>query len=78
MIPKPAGRAAWRQADQSQATAKESQGKLPKELEAKVAQINEVRREVQRTADLAWPHTDPANAPIRRTFKLPPHKPFVA
>ena len=78
MIPNPAGRAAWRQADQNQATAKESQGKLPKELEAKVAQINEVRRAVQRAADLAWPHTDPAYAPLRRAFKLPSNQPFVA
>lgn len=67
---------AWKDADASQVTAEEEQGKLLKALEVKVAQINEVRREVQRTADLAWPHTDPANAPIRRTFKLPPNKPF--
>ena len=66
----------WKQADAAQVTAAESQGKLLAELAAKVAQLNEARREIQRTADLAWPHTDPANAPIRRSFKLPPNKPF--
>lgn len=68
--------AAWKQADETQAKAAEAQTKAIQALETAVQQINTHRREIQRCADLAWPHTDPASAPYRRAFQLPVNKPF--
>lgn len=46
-------------------------GKL---LEAKVEEIAGLRKQIQYAADTIWPHTDPANAPIRKAFKLPANR----
>ncbi len=43
-------------------------------LETAVADIARRRREIQYAADLLWPVSDPANAGIRREFKIPPDK----
>ncbi len=34
------------------------------------------RKKVQRAADSAWPHTNPANAKARTVFRLPPNRPY--
>ena len=39
-------------------------------LEAKVAEIADLRREIQYAADLVWPASDKANAGIRKEFGL--------
>ena len=67
----------WKKADQAQHKAEEDQGKLLGQLDAKVADMNAKRREIQLTADTAWPHTDSANAPYRRAFKLPVNQPIA-
>lgn len=68
--------AAWKKADQDQHKAEEKQGGLLAQLEAKLAETNTKRREIQLAADTAWPHTDAANAPVRRAFKLPVNQPI--
>jgi hypothetical protein len=35
------------------------------------------RMQLQFAADAEWPHTDPANYPIRREFQLPANRPFI-
>ncbi|MBI5386571.1 MAG: hypothetical protein HZA90_18020 [Verrucomicrobia bacterium] len=69
--------AAWKQADKDQHKAKEAQGKLLDLLNAKVAELNTKRREIQLAADTAWPHTDKANVPVRRAFKLSATQPIA-
>lgn len=68
---------AWKKGDQDQHKAEEDQGKLLGQLEAKVAELNAQRREIQLAADTAWPHTDGASAPFRRAFKLPVNQPVA-
>jgi len=34
------------------------------------------RKKVQRAADSAWPHTNPANAKVRTVFRLPANRPY--
>ena len=67
----------WKKADQAQHKAEEEQAKLMGQLDAKVADMNAKRREIQLAADTAWPHTDSANAPYRRAFKLPVNQPIA-
>jgi hypothetical protein len=45
-------------------------------LEAAVKSIIARRREIQFAADAKWPPSDPANAVIRREFRLAPDKPM--
>ena len=45
-------------------------------LEAAVKSIIARRREIQFAADAKWPPSDPANAGIRREFRLSPDKPM--
>ena len=35
------------------------------------------RMKIQFSADAEWPHSDPANHPIRMEFQLPSNRPFV-
>jgi hypothetical protein len=42
-----------------------------------VEQATERRLWLQFAADAEWPHTDPANAPIRREFQLPANRTFI-
>lgn len=42
-----------------------------------VEQATERRMWIQFAADAEWPHTEPANAPIRREFQLPANRPFI-
>ncbi len=67
----------WKKADQDEHKAEEDQGKLLGQLDAKVAEMNAERREIQLAADTAWPHTDSASAPFRRAFKLPVNQPIA-
>lgn len=69
--------AAWKQADLDQHKAEEAQAQLLDQLAAQVAELNAGRRDIQLAADTAWPHTDPANAPLRRAFKLPVNQPVA-
>jgi len=68
---------ACKQADVDQGKAEEDQGKLLGQLQAKVDTMNTARREIQLAADTCWPSSDPANAPIRRAFMIPPNKPVA-
>ena len=43
-----------------------------KQVETAVADIVTRRREIQFAADAEWPHTNSANAGVRREFQLPP------
>jgi hypothetical protein len=45
-------------------------------LEAAIKSIIARRREIQFAADAKWPPSDPANAGIRREFRLSPDKPM--
>lgn len=45
-----------------------------KQLETAVADIVTKRREIQFAAGAEWPHTDAANAGIRKEFQLPPDR----
>jgi hypothetical protein len=44
---------------------------------ALVEQATERRMWLQFAADAEWPHTDPANTPIRREFQLPANRAFI-
>ncbi len=41
-----------------------------------MASIRARRKKVQRAADAAWPHTNPANAKARTVFRLPAKRPY--
>jgi len=56
--------------DQSDATTARSQ------LEAKVKEVAELRRQIQYAADAAWPATKKVNAGVRTEFKLSPDRAF--
>ncbi len=47
-----------------------------KTLAAQVQSITDRRIQIQYAAEAEWPHTDQANAGIRRAFFLPVNKPF--
>ncbi len=68
---------AWKQADVNQGKAEEARSTLLGQLEAKVEAINAARHDIQLAADTCWPPTDKANAPIRRSFKIPTNKSIV-
>jgi len=67
----------WRQADVAEGKAAEIQSTLLGQLQTKVDAINTARRDIQLAVDTCWPHTDKANAPIRRAFKIPTNKPVA-
>ncbi len=69
--------AAWKKADQDQHKAGENQGKLLGQLDAKMADVNARRRDIQLAADTAWPPTDDTSAPLRHAFKLPVNQPIA-
>jgi hypothetical protein len=56
--------------DQSDATTARSQ------LDAKVKEVAELRRQIQYAADAAWPATKKTNAGVRTEFKIPPDRAF--
>jgi hypothetical protein len=56
--------------DQSGATTARSQ------LETKVKEVGELRRQIQYAADAAWPSTKKVNAGVRTEFKLSPDRAF--
>lgn len=68
---------AWKQADTAQSQANETQAKLLTDLQVKVAELNDARRDIQLAASTAWPHDNKANAPTRRAFKIPANKPMI-
>lgn len=45
-----------------------------KQVEKAVADIVKQRREIQFAAAAEWPHTNPANAGVRKEFLLPPNR----
>ncbi len=67
----------WKDADAAQKRAEKIQTAAIDALETAVAEINTIRRDIQRAADLIWPYTVKANAATRRTFGLPPDKPMA-
>jgi hypothetical protein len=69
--------AAWNLAHAKQAKATEDQGQFLADLATTMTTLNEARRNIQRAADTAWPHTTKAHASIRRSFKLPATKPWI-
>jgi hypothetical protein len=56
--------------DQSDATTARSQ------LETKVKEVADLRRQIQYAADAAWPATKKVNAGVRTEFKLSPDRAF--
>ena len=54
--------------DQSGATTSRSQ------LEAKVKEVADKRRQLQYAADAAWPATKKVNAGVLTEFKIPPNR----
>ena len=44
------------------------------QLDTKIAEIADLRREIQYAADAVWPPEDPANAGTRGEFQIPPDK----
>ena len=40
--------------------------------------IKQRRQTIQLAAEFLWPSTDPANAPTRREFGLPPSQPYLS
>ena len=69
--------AAWKQTDGDEGKAEETQSTLIGQLQAKVDAINTARHDIQLAADTCWPASDKANAPIRRSFKIPVDKPIA-
>jgi hypothetical protein len=68
--------AAWKGTDEVQTSAEQARGEQLRQLQAKVADINQARREIQFAADALWPHTKADNAPLRKSFKLPAKRPM--
>ena len=50
---------------------------LRQQVETLYDQVRVQRIDLQLAADLAWPHTNPANAPNRRAFSIPENRPAV-
>lgn len=69
--------AAWKQTDVDEGKAEETQSTLIGQLQTKVDVINAARHDIQLAADTCWSHTDKANVPIRRAFKIPTNKPVA-
>jgi hypothetical protein len=69
--------AAWKQTDVDEGKAEETQSTLLGQLQAKVDAINTARHDIQLAADTCWPSSDTANAPVRRSFKIPANKPIA-
>jgi len=68
---------AWTDSDTDQHNAQEAAQTLRTGVDAQLASIKARRTDIRLAANLEWPHTDKANAPIRRAFGLPPEKPYV-
>lgn len=58
----------------TQSGGKGDTGAAFQSLNAKIKEIAGLRRDIQYAADTVWPCGDPANAPIRAEFKLPPDR----
>ncbi|MBI3876893.1 MAG: hypothetical protein HY300_13235 [Verrucomicrobia bacterium] len=69
---------AWQDADTDQSNAALAAQTLHGSVTTQLASIITRRTKIKLTADIEWPHTDPANAPTRRAFTLPPEKPYIA
>ena len=69
-------RQAYIDANASQGDAQSSATLTRSQLDAAVQTITKRRLTIQLAADAEWPHTDPANAAVRKEFALPLNKPF--
>jgi len=64
-------------ASHSNQVSKVGSGKQQREeRKAQVKSITDRRKKIQRAADTAWPHTNPANAKARTVFRLPAKRPY--
>jgi hypothetical protein len=63
--------------DAAQTTTGNEAGALRQQVEVLYDQVRIQRIDLQLAADLAWPHTNPANAPIRRAFSIPENRPAL-
>ena len=71
-----AAREAYVNAGQAQMSAKTEAATGRINVVAQLKAIGDERRAIQYAAEGLWPATDPANAPIRREFQLPPDRAF--
>ena len=69
-------RQAYIGADTSQGDAQSSASQTRTQLGLAVQSITKRRLTIQLAAGAEWPHTDPANATIRKAFALPADRPF--
>lgn len=67
---------AWKKADEDQGGADGDKSDLINQFKTKLGEVNDARRDMQIAADTVWPHTSPANASVRRLFKLPVDRPL--
>lgn len=63
--------------DSAQTTTSNEAGTLRQQVETLYDQVRDQRIDLQLAADQAWPHTNPANAPIRRAFSIPENRPAI-
>ena len=71
-------RAAWIDANGSQSASLSAAQTARAELRDTVKSIADRKAAIQLAADAQWPHSDKANAGIRREFGLSPRLPFIA
>ncbi|MBI5801140.1 MAG: hypothetical protein HZA92_10540 [Verrucomicrobia bacterium] len=67
---------AWQDADTDQTNAQGAAADLRIDVSTLLTTIRARRTEIRLAVNLQWPHTDPANAPTRKAFGLPPAKPY--
>jgi hypothetical protein len=63
--------------DAAQTATGNEAGALRQKIEDLYDQVREQRIDLQLAVDLAWPHTNPANAAIRRAFSIPENRPAM-
>lgn len=68
-------RDAWVAAQETQTQAETAALDAHAELREQLESVEQRRRAVQLAADAEWPHTDDANAGVRKEFALHPHRP---
>ena len=68
---------AYKDSDSTQSGKQSAASGTRISLEDLIEKINKGRRKILFAVEGAWPSDNPANAPIRREFDLPPNRPFV-
>ncbi len=66
----------YNQMQTDQAGEQTGAGTARKQLDLQVEELKTQRKKILYAVDALWPSRDPANAPIRREFKVPPDRPL--